>query len=115
MINDVLLEEEVHHFPLLTLQLCGLGTPFRPGRGRSAHQLPPQPGELAASVHDVSLDLLGGHDRQGRGGRERGPAEGDAEDHGTEKRHLLAELGRVLRPAASHQRALPHANPQGDS
>lgn len=33
MINDLLLEEEVHSFPLLTLQLCGLGTRSRPDAG----------------------------------------------------------------------------------
>lgn len=42
------------------------------------------------------MDLLGGHDGEGRRRREGGQTEGDAEDHGTEERHLLAELGRVL-------------------
>lgn len=81
----------------------------------SALQVPPQSGALVSSLHNASLDLLGGHDRERRRRRERGQTEGDAEDHGTEERHLLAELGRVLCSVAGRERALRHANPEGDS
>lgn len=86
------------------------------GSAGSALQVPALvPGALTSAAHHASLDLLGGHDGERRRRRERGPAEGDAEDDGAEERHLLAELGRVLRPVAGRERALPHANPEGDS
>lgn len=50
------------------------------------------PEPLAASLHDAGLDLLGGHDHQGRGAREGDASQGDHEDHGAEQWDPLAQL-----------------------
>lgn len=77
-------------------------------------QVPPDSCTLPALIHDFSLDLLSGHDCEGYRCRERGKAEGDSEDHGPEKCHLLAELGSILCAAAGPQFSPPYPYPEGD-
>lgn len=77
-------------------------------------QVPALSGPLPAFIHDVSVDLLGGHDREGHRGGEGGASEGDGEDHGSAGGHLLAQLGGVQPAAAGPQRRAPRSHPEGD-
>lgn len=83
--------------------------------GSALSQVPHDSCSLVAFVHDSCLDLLGGRNREGHRGRERGQAQGDGDDHGPEELHLLAELGSVLLDNASTQLIPPHSHPKGDS
>lgn len=85
------------------------------GSGSFPLQVPHDFCALHALILDSSLDVLGGHDRQGHRGREGGQAQGDSEDHGPEERNLLAELGSVLHNAAGHQLCPRLRRPEGDS
>lgn len=69
---------------------------------------------LPTFVHDISLDLLSGHDHKEHCWGKRGEAEGDSEDHGPEKFNLLAELGGVKCLSSDSQCNLPDFDPKGD-
>ena len=77
------------------------------GLAPSPLQVPPVSGWLPPLIHDLSLDLLCGHDRKRCRRRERGEAQGDREDHGPEGFHLLVELGSVQCAPAGCQRCPP--------
>ncbi|KAL7841649.1 hypothetical protein SRHO_G00253400 [Serrasalmus rhombeus] len=70
--------------------------------------------QLAAPVHDLSVDFLSSADSEGCGSGEGGTSEGDHTDYGPEGQHLLAELAHQQLPPTQHQRTPPHTHPQGD-
>lgn len=84
------------------------------GSGSVTLQVPPDFFRLPALIHDCSLDLLSGHDCEGHRCGEGGEAEGDSEDDGPEKCHLLAELGSVQCAAVGPQLCPPCPYPEGD-
>lgn len=81
---------------------------------RSNPQVPPLSGTLPPLIHDFSMDLLCGHDRQRHRSGEGSEAKGDRAHHGSESFHLLAELGRVQHAASRWQRRLPFSYTEGD-